>query len=51
MIVLQARSLRIHSVKPLKLLLKKIKNVLIVLLNRSQWTSLMLNLVGSHWKP
>ncbi|MFS7935433.1 hypothetical protein Hanom_Chr05g00403361 [Helianthus anomalus] len=39
------RSLRMHPVKPLKLLLKKINNVLILLLNRSQWTSLMLNLV------
>ncbi|MFS7967308.1 hypothetical protein Hanom_Chr09g00784261 [Helianthus anomalus] len=42
------RSLRMHSVKPLKLLLKKINNVLILLLNRSQWKSLMLNLVGPH---
>ncbi|MFS8006399.1 hypothetical protein Hanom_Chr14g01248721 [Helianthus anomalus] len=45
------RSLRIHSVKPLKLLLKKIKNILILPLSQSQWVSLMLNLVGPHWKP
>ncbi|KAJ0884265.1 putative transcription factor interactor and regulator CCHC(Zn) family [Helianthus annuus] len=45
------RSLMIHSVKLLTLLLKKIMNVLILLRNRSQWESLMLNLVGPHWKP
>ncbi|MFS7975742.1 hypothetical protein Hanom_Chr10g00884291 [Helianthus anomalus] len=50
-LLMLVRSIRIHSVKPLKLLLKKITNVLILLLNRSQWTSLMLNLVGAHWKP
>ncbi|MFS7938263.1 hypothetical protein Hanom_Chr05g00437361 [Helianthus anomalus] len=49
--LLMVVSLRIHLVKPLKLLLKKIKNVLIVLLYRSQWTSLILKLVGPHWKP
>ncbi|MFS7980345.1 hypothetical protein Hanom_Chr10g00938351 [Helianthus anomalus] len=31
-----------------KLLLKRINRVLILLLNRSQWKSLMLNLVGFH---
>ncbi|MFS7930010.1 hypothetical protein Hanom_Chr04g00339121 [Helianthus anomalus] len=43
--LLMVRYLRIRLVKPLKLLLKKIKNILIVLLNRFQWMSLMLNLV------
>ncbi|KAJ0861499.1 putative transcription factor interactor and regulator CCHC(Zn) family [Helianthus annuus] len=49
--MLQVRSPRMHSVKPLKLFLKKIKCILILLLNLSQWVSLMLNLVGPHWKP
>ncbi|KAJ0931914.1 putative transcription factor interactor and regulator CCHC(Zn) family [Helianthus annuus] len=46
----EVRSLRTHSVKPLKLLHKKIKSIVILLLNLSQWASLMLHLVGSHWK-
>ncbi|MFS8018183.1 hypothetical protein Hanom_Chr15g01389151 [Helianthus anomalus] len=50
-LIMFVRSLRIHSVIPLKPLLKKIKNVLILLLIWSQWTSLMVNLVGPHWKP